>query len=624
MLAVDERASTAPARRPGHLGGRRRAAPSRCPPAATSQLAGGTLASVDAETGAVWAARVDPVTGRVGRQRRRPPVRPRWTRSARVPPLAVSQAGTVVVTSAAERTVTYLVPREDGLREPRTEDLPERRRRADRRDRRRRAPSSRSTPRPGRSPCSAAAPPRVPEDSVLQQAGPAADAVLVATPRRPDERRPRQRRGHRPRRRASTASRPSPCASAPASTPRGPADWARVAVRVRRRRGHRRPTSGARASDLVVPGQPRRDRAQRRHHRRGVGHRRPRSRSRIDNWDAFTATTKDEDEDKRERGAERRRPPAARGRSPTARRPPRPHHRPAPARQRLRARRPAAQHRRGRRSPPAGPAPRSARTARPSSCPLPERRARHSFEYYIDDGRDTSAHATVDRRPSAAPATTAPRSRARAIKPRVWRVPAGGVAVGAGAAPTGATTRDGDPSSSTRRRAVGGDESGAVARTTSDGRVRFTAPRDGGEPVQVAYAVTDGRSAPVRRTMTFQVQDKLDQEAFAATRRARRRPRRGGPADQDPSPRSTTCPAPTRPTPTPSSRSAARLPGQGGADRQDRPRERRHHLHRVQGRHVLPRLRRGLRQRAPRRQHRSGSTCSRPAATATRSRCPTR
>ncbi len=29
--------------------------------------------------------------------------------------------------------------------------------------------------------------------------------------------------------------------------------------------------------------------------------------------------------------------------------------------------------------------------------------------------------------------------------------------------------------------------------------------------------MTDGRSAPVRRTMTFQVQDELDQEAFAAT-----------------------------------------------------------------------------------------------------------
>ncbi len=63
VLAVDERASTAQLVDP---------ATSEVEPSGTIsvpsegdlQLAGGTLASVDAETGAVWAARVDPAAGR--------------------------------------------------------------------------------------------------------------------------------------------------------------------------------------------------------------------------------------------------------------------------------------------------------------------------------------------------------------------------------------------------------------------------------------------------------------------------------------------------------------------------------------------------------------------------------
>ena len=66
--------------------------------------------------------------------------------------------------------------------------------------------------------------------------------------------------------------------------------------------------------------------------------------------------------------------------------------------------------------------------------------------------------------------------------------------------------------------AVGGEESGAAARTTADGRIRFTAPSgaaDGPQLVRVEFAVTDGRSAPVTKSMSFQVQAPKDQKAYA-------------------------------------------------------------------------------------------------------------
>ncbi len=115
------------------------------------------------------------------------------------------------------------------------------------------------------------------------------------------------------------------------------------------------------------------------------------------------------------------------------------------------------------------------------------------------------------------PATTSAPQPRSGYKPRVWRVPAAGSL----SVPVLADWRDdsdGDTVVLDSATAVGGEQCRAPSpapRPTAGCASR--APRDGGEPVQVAYAVTDGRSAPVRRTMTFQVQDKLDQEAFAAT-----------------------------------------------------------------------------------------------------------
>jgi hypothetical protein len=77
---------------------------------------------------------------------------------------------------------------------------------------------------------------------------------------------------------------------------------------------------------------------------------------------------------------------------------------------------------------------------------------------------------------------------------------------------------DGDTLLLDSAQAVGGEESGARARTTADGRIRFTAPTgpaDGQQLVRVDFAVTDGRSEPVRKSMSFQVQAPKDQQAFA-------------------------------------------------------------------------------------------------------------
>ena len=226
-----------------------------------------------------------------------------------------------------------------------------------------------------------------------------------------------------------------------------------------------------------------------------------------------------------------------------------------------------------------------------------------AFDYYVDDGRSgvrANATVSVDVRDPGEQQRRLRRARATARRPtrcrtaELWRCRCW---------PTGVTTRDGDSVVLDSATAVGGEQSGAVARTTSDGRVRFTAPAartDARRRSRSAYTVTDGRSAPVRRTMTFQVQGQLDQEAFAATAepdvygaRSASRSRSGR--------SSTTCPARTRPTPTPSWSSAARPP-QAGRARSSRPTPRTASSPSPgrTRRHLLPRVRRGVRQRAPR------------------------
>ena len=508
VLAVDERASTAqvvnPATSELDPGGRISIATE-----GDLQLAGGTLGSVDAETGGFWAARVDTVGGRslvTSADRQSDPVDEVGGGAA----LAVSQAGTVVVTSATERTVTYLVPDGDSFAKPRTEDLP-----SDAGE-----PTAVTTvgdtvvtlePGTGTLDVLGGATATVPEDSVLQQPGPDADAVLVAD-------------------RGSlmsvdlTSGETTVVAEGADGRPVEPvrlgacqyAAWSGGLGAYAVRCGEDDATVaglGGKSRDLAL-------RVNRGEivlndgNTGSVWDLDDLEAQKIDNWNAFTASKKVEDQDKenQEQSNGDRRPPKA-----------------EPDRYGARAGRTTVLHPLDNDSAPQGrllsivEVEDPAGDARAEISPdgqtivlsLPEGARGTSFEYYINDGRDTSAHASVSVAVRGDGDNSAPEPRA-GFKPRTWRVPAAGSL----SVPVLADWRDdsdGDTVVLDSASAIGGEQTGAVARTTSDGRVRFTAPREGGEPVQVAYAVTDGRSAPVRRTMTFQVQDKLDQESFAPT-----------------------------------------------------------------------------------------------------------
>ena len=144
------------------------------------QMSGGTLASADLETGQVWAVRYDPELGKpvmtaVDRQSK--PI----AQTGKVAALAVSQAGTVVVTSADEGTLTTVAPAGVAFDKATTQDLP-----AD-------AGQVSSVTTVGERIVTldsgagvirvvGGASASVPPDSVLQQAGPDDDAVLVGAP----------------------------------------------------------------------------------------------------------------------------------------------------------------------------------------------------------------------------------------------------------------------------------------------------------------------------------------------------------------------------------------------------------------------------------------------------------
>lgn len=143
---------------------------------------------------------------------------------------------------------------------------------------------------------------------------------------------------------------------------------------------------------------------------------------------------------------------------------------------------------------------------------LPEGSGPTRFDYTIDDGRSgVSDTATVRVTPRAADADASPQLR-EGFEPRGWTVPAGGT-LDIPVLPDWRDKADGDPLALDTAAAVGGERSGAVARTTSAGRVRFTAPARSGDVV-VRYAVTDGIGEPVEDEITIQVQDLKDRRAY--------------------------------------------------------------------------------------------------------------
>ncbi|WP_185994692.1 fibronectin type III domain-containing protein [Nocardioides campestrisoli] len=137
-----------------------------------------------------------------------------------------------------------------------------------------------------------------------------------------------------------------------------------------------------------------------------------------------------------------------------------------------------------------------------------EARGQVSFDYYIDDGRNLKDQATVTVAVRGGQENEAPSLR-EGYEPRQWRVPAGG-SLELPVLPDWRDPRDSDPLMLESARVLSGPP-GAVARATTNGRLRVKASGEGGE-VQVEYAVSDGLSVPVRRTVGVTVQDKFDQE----------------------------------------------------------------------------------------------------------------
>ena len=472
-------------------------------------MAGGTLASVDAETGEVWAVRYDREVGK--------PVMSSLDRQSEAvaeagagAAIAVSQGGTIVVTSADDATVTTLDPDGAGLGEPATTDLPgdagqvsdvtavgERVVTLD-------ADSGVLSVLDG-------ATASVPAGSVLQQAGPAYDAVLVGTsesllsvdldsgqlttvatssgtPVRPVRLGPCVFGAWSGGLGAVTQQ----CGSQDANTKPLAGDATSLAFRVNRGEIVLNDATSGAVWDVTQE--------------------RP---ARIDNWEDFTSKKKNEDdENENENPSEAdRRPPQAK-----------------PDSYGVRAGRTTVLHPLDNDSAPQGrllsivDVDQPTGGARVEISPdgqtlvlqMPAKARPATFDYFIDDGRSgLSARAAVSVDVRTGAENEPPELRAGYRKP-VYRVPHGGSL----AVPVLADwrdDRDGDTLLLDSARALGGAETGAAARTTADGRIRFSAPTsavEGAQTVRVEFAVTDGRSEAVKKSLTFQVQAPKDQDTF--------------------------------------------------------------------------------------------------------------
>ncbi|WP_148611356.1 fibronectin type III domain-containing protein [Nocardioides rubriscoriae] len=146
---------------------------------------------------------------------------------------------------------------------------------------------------------------------------------------------------------------------------------------------------------------------------------------------------------------------------------------------------------------------------------LPDDAGPTRFDYTIDDGRSgLSDTATVRVTPRSDDVDAPPQLR-EGFEKRDWTVPAGGT-LDIPVLPDWRDKQDGDPLSLASAEAKGGERSGALARPTSAGRVRFTAPATSGV-VTVAYGVSDGIGEPVEDELQVRVQDVKDRKAFPGT-----------------------------------------------------------------------------------------------------------
>lgn len=473
-------------------------------------MAGGTLATVDPESGKVWAVRYDeevgrPVMSAVDRQAK--PVLTAGDDAS----LAVAQDGTVVVVSVAEGTVTTLRPSRDEFAEPTEQDLPGSA-----------GQVSEVTTVGGRVVTLDAdagaltvidgATSTVPPGSRLQQSGPGYDAVLVGSPESLLS--------------VDLASGDQDVVSAQGGSPVQPVrlgacvfgawsggqgalavqcgaddvkendlggDATSLAFRVNRGQIVLNDATSGSVWDVEQD-----------------------APVRIDNWEAFTSkkkNTDEEDENDNQTDVDRR-PPQAK-----------------PDSYGVRAGRTTVLHPLDNDSAPEGRLLSIVEVDQPTGgarveispdgqtlvLQMPQDARPTSFDYFIDDGRNgVTASAAVDVTVRGDADNQPPDLRAAYKKP-TYKVPhAGSLAV-----PVLSDWRDdadGDTLLLDSATVRDGAETGAEARTTADGRIRFSAPTtptDTQQLVQVDYAVTDGRSAPVRKTISFSVQAPKDQTAYA-------------------------------------------------------------------------------------------------------------
>ena len=474
-------------------------------------MAGGSLATADAETGEVWAVRYDdelgkPVVSAVDRQAE--PLAEAGEGAA----LTVSQSGTVVVTSTEESTVTTLAPTDAGFRKPRTRDLSD--------DAGQVSDVTTVGDRivtldadAGVLSVVGGATVSVTPGSRLQQPGPAYDAVLVGAPdgllsvdlESGDVTTVSDRSG-------TSAVEPVrlgacvygawsgglgavavQCGSQEVMEDDLAGNATSLAFRVNRGEIVLNDANSGTVWD-VQQDKP----------------------IRIDNWEAFTSKkkNKDDDEENENQTDADRRPPRAK-----------------PDSYGVRAGRTTVLHPLDNDSAPDGRLLSIVDVDQPSGgarveispdgqtlvLEMPEDGRPARFDYFIDDGRNgLSANAAVDVSVRGTEQNEPPALREGWKKP-TYKVPHNGEL----AVPVLGDWRDdsdGDTLLLESAKAVGGEESGAAARTTADGRIRFTAPSgpaDGSQLVRVEFAVTDGRSAPVTKSMGFQVQAPKDQKSYA-------------------------------------------------------------------------------------------------------------
>ncbi|HXH76900.1 Ig-like domain-containing protein [Nocardioides sp.] len=509
VLAIDRKASTAQVIDP-FASKLDAAAKVSIPSESDQQAAGGTFASIDPETGDLWAVQLDPQRGRpviTSLDAQSDPLASVGEGAA----LAVSQSGTVVATSGEEGTVTYVVTAGDGFAKPRTEDLPAAAG----------APTAVTTVGDqvvtfdavtGQLSVIGAGSATLALDAVLQQPGPSASSVLVAT--------------HDQLMEVNLATGTTTVViDGPNGKPAEPvrlgacsyAAWSRGLGEVAIRCGddEATPTTlGGQASELTF-----------RLNRGEIVLNDNKSGAvwdidapepeRIDNWNAFTSSKQVQDEDKKseEQTSGDRTPPKAQ-----------------PDEYGARAGRTTILHPLDNDSAPQGrllsiidiDQPTGGASAQISPdgqtivLKVPGGARNTSFDYTIDDGRSNfTDHATVTVKVRGDAENEQPTLR-EGFESRRWHVPAAGSLT----VPVLSDWRDdtdGDALVLDSAVALGVGESGASARTTSDGRVRFTGSPEGGETVQVEVTVSDGRSAPVPQTLTFDVQEKSDRKKIPAS-----------------------------------------------------------------------------------------------------------